>query len=539
MCKYNNMEIKGSFTLKFKIIKYLLFSKILWISALLPMCDLCGCGGNGNESPLKLVNNDFNANNNNQLNILQDENSNLKKNNEQLKKNNEDLKQQLDNLKIDNNNQLNILQDENSNLKKNNEQLKKNVDSLNKEVTNLKKYNNDLLQEQSDISKGNQGEMLRLTEENGKLKVEIEKLNQKINESNIEHEKYKISTENQSKLKIRDLEAKNKKLELERNELAKLKDNYEKESVRFSSDLQKLKLEIMEKEQLIKEEKHKLSSALLENNGLKNNLEHLNFMIKDLEKKKSESENESNKYKEDILKLNSNIESLNSENKRLKEEKQKSQENEETIKQQLIKISELEEQVKNLKNENSKLEKEKHQCDIDIIKLNSEKGILTDSVKRSDEKMEGLKKRIEELKEDIKNKDGQIFQAKIASIGALSKYEKIEKVDNIGNLSCGDDVVFDLYYPDNTTLFGEVHFKINDNSNINDCNGEISNQTFRSMLENKMCVYCDNGSYKFPGINASFSVGENYSGPLHLGCKFKYCLRCIGTKMLMGAFTGK
>ena len=155
--------------------------------------------------------------------------------------------------------------------------------------------------------------------------------------------------------------------------------------------------------------------------------------------------------------------------------------------------------------------------------------------------MEGLEKRIKELEEDIKNKDKQILQAKIASINnsALSKYEKIEEVDNIGNLSYGDDVVFDLYYPDNMTLFGEVHFKINDNSNINDCNGEISNQTFRSMLENKMCVRCDNGFYKFPGINASFSVEGNYSGPLYLGCKFKYCLRCIGTKMLVEAFTGK
>ena len=122
------------------------------------------------------------------------------------------------------------------------------------------------------------------------------------------------------------------------------------------------------------------------------------------------------------------------------------------------------------------------------------------------------------------------------------KYEKIWEVDNIGNLSYGDDVVFDLYYPDNMTLFGEVHFKINDNSNINDCNGEISNQTFRSMLENKgnkMCVYCNNGFYKFPGINASFSVGRNYSGPLYLDCKFKYCLRCIGMKMLMRDFPDK
>ena len=413
MCKYNNIEIKDSFYAKVQNIKYLLLSKILWISALLPMCDLCGCGGNGNELPLKLVNNDLNANNNGQLDILQDENSNLKKNNqqllknnenlkqqlnnlknnsndrlnilesenkiltennEQLKKNNESLNQQVNNLKIDNNNQLNILQDQNSNLKKNNEQLKKDVDSLNKEVTNLKKYNNDLLQKQSDISKGNQGEMLRLTEENGKLKVEIEELNSKINESNIEHEKYKMSTENQSNLKIQDLEAKNKVLEFERNELAKLKDNYEEERVEFSNDLQKLKLEIIEREKLIEEGKHKLSSVLLENNGLKNNLEHLNFMMKDLEEKKGKSENESNKYKEDILKLNSNMESLNSENKRLKEEKQKSQENEETIKQQLIKINELEEQVKNLENENSKLEKEKHQCDINIIKLNGKKG---------------------------------------------------------------------------------------------------------------------------------------------------------------------
>jgi len=351
-----------------------------------------------------------------------------------LTKKNNEMANQIKEMNIQKKNCLNILKQNECQIKE--QQL--NIDKYLKEIEKLKKnnLNNDLNVEKgnNDLKNNEEKEKMFNLEKNNKqlnlekqkLTIEINKLKNKLNELEKNHnDKLNNNIENLN-VKINEIEKKNSslisdnnKLNNDLNELYIKINQIEKKNSSLISDNNKLNNNLNELKETINQLEKKNSSLIADNNKLNNDLKKLKETINQLEKKNSSLISDNNKLNNDLNNLNETIQKIEKNNKILNKQ-----------------ILELNNIISDYEKENQKSILNNNNLNNDYEQLNNEYKNLLNNYQNLKKENENIKNELDlnnKEKEQLNNKLSELNEKNKKEINFLSQNKNKNKIEEENN----------------------------------------------------------------------------------------------------------
>ncbi|CRH01145.1 conserved Plasmodium protein, unknown function [Plasmodium relictum] len=442
----------------------------------------------------------------NKIGNFSNENCDLKNKNDNLKSENCDLKNENDNLKSENcdlKNENDNLKSENDNLENENCDLKNKNDNLKSENCDLKNKNDNLKSENCDLKNKNdnlKSENDNLENENCDLKNKNDNL--KSENDNFEKENCYLKNKNDNLKNENDnLKSENDNLKNENDILKSENDILKSENDNLKSENDNLKSEMvnLNLSTICKDKKFNLDKEnyKMEIDMLKCEIENINNEKIKLLESSEIAENEFNESKKKLKNFKYNNEKYMKEIETLKEERHIIKQENENLKKN---IEEIEREYKLLLNDKENLKTEKMS---NILKIN----YLEEQIKKQ-------KIDLKDLEKELKNKDKQLL---IKEEEIINQKYLIDEVDKEKKML---ESKLNMYEIQNEKIISkykeEKKIELEDMKNIIECREKEPNDMKKNevLLKKEIKIYEENMSINENKIKYILEESKNYKNEI-------------------------